>query len=94
MPDEQLTSVEGMSPHEINQALKAGRLDVMLGAAAGRPPQNPGTQKDKAWVKAASDAQVHAALINGDLRDLLDDPELEMSVAEAEPEPGDSGAEE
>jgi hypothetical protein len=73
---------EGKTKAEIEQALADGKLDELL-AVADRPAQAPGTQKGSEWVRDASSAQINEALINGDLKDLLQ----QGPGFEPEPEP-------
>lgn len=79
---------------DVLKAMASGELDDML-AVAGRPPQAPGTQKGTTWIRKASEEQVSAALINGDLRDLLanepgwepDETDADAGVTESEETP-------
>jgi hypothetical protein len=67
----QIHSTEGMTPAEINAALKAGRLSEMLEGVEGDGVQEQPEQKNAAWVSAASPAEINAALNKGELKNLL-----------------------
>jgi hypothetical protein len=68
---EQIHSVEGMSPVQINEALKAGRLQELLDGTEGEGVQEQPEQKDATWVSGASPSEIAAALKAGELQDLL-----------------------
>ena len=79
----QLTSTEGMSPDEVNEALKEGRLNGLLGAPVSPPSDGP---KNREWVKKASVEQIAVALACGELDDLLEgtpDADIEANWVKA-----------
>ena len=69
----QIHSVEGLSPEQVAQALKDGRLRDYLAGVEGDGRHEEVEQRDAAWLAAATGNEVVNALKAGELRDLLGD---------------------
>ena len=67
----QIHNLAGMTPAEINQALKDGRFQEKLEGVEGEGKPDAVEQKDTAWVSNASPSEINAALNKGELKDLL-----------------------